>query len=88
MDETAKYPALVVGPPYGGVKEQGPGVYANQLAQRDIAHSRAFSETAFAAAAEPKELFIVDGARHIDLYDDVTKIPFDKMENFFKENLK
>ncbi len=54
----------------------------------DIAHSRAFSETAFAAAAEPKELFIVDGARHIDLYDDVTKIPFDKLESFFKENLK
>jgi len=54
----------------------------------DIAHSRAFSETAFAAAAKPKELFIVDGARHIDLYDDVTKIPFDKLESFFKENLK
>ena len=34
MDETVKYPALVIGPPYGGVKEQGPGVYANQLAQR------------------------------------------------------
>ena len=27
-------PALVVGPPYGGVKEQGPGVYANELAKR------------------------------------------------------
>lgn len=34
LDKTASYPALVVGPPYGGVKEQGPGVYANQLAQR------------------------------------------------------
>ena len=34
MDETEKYPALVIGPPYGGCKEQGPGVYANQLAQR------------------------------------------------------
>lgn len=34
MDDTAKHPALVIGPPYGGVKEQGPGVYANQLAQR------------------------------------------------------
>lgn len=28
------YPALIVGAPYGGVKEQGPGVYANELAQR------------------------------------------------------
>lgn len=53
----------------------------------DIAHSRAFSETAYAAAAEPKELYIVEGARHIDLYDDITKIPFDKLESFFKESL-
>jgi fermentation-respiration switch protein FrsA (DUF1100 family) len=34
MDETKTYPALVIGPPYGGVKEQGPGVYANEMAQR------------------------------------------------------
>lgn len=34
LDESANYPALVIGPPYGGVKEQGPGVYANELAQR------------------------------------------------------
>ncbi|MCM1201267.1 MAG: alpha/beta hydrolase [Bacteroides fragilis] len=34
LDKAGKYPALVVGPPYGGVKEQGPGVYANQLVQR------------------------------------------------------
>lgn len=54
----------------------------------DIAHSKAFSETAYANAAEPKELYVVEGARHIDLYDDVTKIPFDKIESFFNENLK
>lgn len=34
MDAEKEYPALVIGPPYGGVKEQGPGVYANELAQR------------------------------------------------------
>lgn len=34
MDETKKYPALIMGAPYGGVKEQGPCVYANELAQR------------------------------------------------------
>lgn len=34
IDEDKKYPALVVGAPYGGVKEQGPCVYANELAQR------------------------------------------------------
>ena len=33
-DLTKQYPAIIVGPPFGGVKEQGPGVYANQLAQR------------------------------------------------------
>ena len=34
LDETRDYPAIVIGPPYGGVKEQGPGVYANELAKR------------------------------------------------------
>lgn len=54
----------------------------------DISHSRMFSETAYAAASEPKELYLVEGARHIDLYDDVEKIPFDKLEQFFKDSLK
>ncbi|KRN28080.1 alpha beta superfamily hydrolase [Lactobacillus selangorensis] len=34
LDKNTKSPALVIGPPFGGVKEQGPGIYANQLAQR------------------------------------------------------
>lgn len=34
LDKEQKYPALVVGAPYGGVKEQGPSVYANELAKR------------------------------------------------------
>ena len=34
MDKSQQHAALVVGPPFGGVKEQGPGVYANELAQR------------------------------------------------------
>ena len=50
----------------------------------DIAHSRSFSEIAFDNAAEPKELYIVEGAGHVDLYDDTEKIPFDKFESFFK----
>lgn len=41
------------------------------------AHSRAYSEDAYAAAAEPKELYIVPDANHVDLYDQVDKIPFD-----------
>ena len=52
------------------------------------AHSRYFSEDAYKKAAEPKELYVVKGARHIDLYDRVDLIPFDKLEKFFNENLK
>jgi uncharacterized protein len=54
----------------------------------DKAHSLYFSEDAYKMAAEPKELYIVKGARHIDLYDQLDMIPFDKLETFFKENLK
>ncbi len=54
----------------------------------DRAHSKFFSENAHAAAKAPKELYIVEDAEHIDLYDRVDRIPFDKLETFFKENLK
>lgn len=50
------------------------------------AHSRYFSETAYAAAAEPKELMIIPGANHVDLYDRMDKIPFDKLAAFFKQH--
>lgn len=52
------------------------------------AHSRYFSEDAYERAAEPKELYVVPGARHIDLYDRTEMIPFDKLESFFTEYLK
>jgi fermentation-respiration switch protein FrsA (DUF1100 family) len=51
------------------------------------AHSREFSEDAYKLAAEPKELFIVPGAGHVDLYDRVNLIPWDKLASFFNENL-
>ena len=64
------------------------------------AHSRYFSEGAFEAMTgvkpEPgksavvgnKELLIIPGAVHTDLYDDVSGvIPYDRMEVFFKENM-
>lgn len=51
------------------------------------AHSRYYSEDAYASAQEPKELVIVPGADHVDLYDNFEKIPFDKLEAFFKKNL-
>ena len=51
------------------------------------AHSRYFTEDAYEMAGEPKELYIIPGARHIDLYDRTDLIPFDKLTSFFKENL-
>jgi uncharacterized protein len=54
----------------------------------DEAHSIEFSQDAYERAAEPKELYIVPGAGHVDLYDRVDLIPFDKLDSFFKENLK
>lgn len=53
------------------------------------AHSRYFSEDAFKKLkGDNKELLIVEGANHVDLYDNLEKIPFDKLEIFFKNNLK
>jgi uncharacterized protein len=57
------------------------------LVHGEKAHSRYFSETAYAAAAEPKELVIVPGAVHVDLYDQMEKIPFDKLTAFFQQQL-
>lgn len=51
------------------------------------AHSRYFTEDAYKMAAEPKELHIVPGARHIDLYDRTDMIPFDKLTAFFTKAL-
>jgi fermentation-respiration switch protein FrsA (DUF1100 family) len=52
------------------------------------AHSRYFSEDIFKVANEPKELMIIPNAVHVDLYDKVDVIPFDKLEKFFNTNLK
>ena len=53
------------------------------------AHSRYFSEDAFKnLKGDNKELFIVKGANHVDLYDNLEKIPFDKIEQFFTKYLK
>ena len=60
------------------------------LIHGEKAHSRYFSEGAFAKLkGDNKELLIIPGAVHTDLYDDVKGvIPYDKMESFFKKNLK
>lgn len=70
------------------------------LIHGEKAHSRYFSEYAFykmtgvhvegeSKTMGNKELMIIPGAVHTDLYDDVNnRIPYDKMEEFFKQNLK
>lgn len=70
------------------------------LIHGEKAHSRYFSEYAFErmtgkhvegvnAKEGNKELMIIPGATHVDLYDDVAGvIPYDKIERFFKDNLK
>ena len=60
------------------------------LIHGEKAHSRYFSEYAYSLlTGSNKELLIIPGAVHIDLYDDVAGvIPYDKIESFFKANLK
>jgi uncharacterized protein len=69
--------------------------YINEISPRPVfliagedAHSRYFSEDAFKAAAEPKQLMIIPDAVHVDLYDKIEVIPFDKLETFFNKHLK
>jgi uncharacterized protein len=53
----------------------------------DRAHSRTFTEHAYTKASEPKELLIVPGAGHVDLYDRMNLIPWDKLQSFFDKHL-
>jgi fermentation-respiration switch protein FrsA (DUF1100 family) len=69
-------------------------IYIKEISPRPVllihgekAHSRYFSETAYEAAAQPKELMIIPGANHVDLYDKVEVIPFDKLTGFFNQHL-
>lgn len=70
--------------------------YINEISPRptlliagENAHSLYFSQDAYKAAAEPKELMIIPDAVHTDLYDGGSKdyIPFDKLVTFFNDNL-
>jgi len=59
------------------------------LVHGEKAHSRYFSEGAFELLrGDNKELMIIPGASHVDLYDNFDAIPFDKLEQFFGDNLK
>lgn len=59
------------------------------LIHGEKAHSKYFSEDTFKKLkGNNKELMIIPGASHTDLYDNLDKIPFDKIEQFYRENLK
>ena len=71
MDSSKKYPALVVGTPYGGVKEQGAGLYAQTMAERgfvSIAFDESYNGT---SAGEPRrtsspDIFAEDFSAGVD----------------------
>ncbi len=69
--------------------------YANEirsavlLVHGEKAHSRYFSEGAYEKlTGDNKELLIIPGANHVDLYDNLDAIPFEKLKTFFQENMK
>lgn len=72
-----KLPAIVVGHPRPMLFITG-----------ETAHSKEFSEDGYKRAAEPKELYYVKDAGHVDLYDRVDYIPFAKLISFFDKALK
>lgn len=68
--------------------------YIKEISPRPIlliagekAHSRYFSEDAYKAAAQPKELLIIRNANHVDLYDRNDIIPYGVIAGFFERNL-
>ncbi len=54
----------------------------------DKAHSKYFSDEVYAKLKDPKREIVVPGATHTDLYDQMDKIPFGDLVDFFKKNLK
>ena len=59
------------------------------LVHGEKAHSRYFSEGAYEKlTGDNKELMIIPGANHVDLYDNLSAIPFEKLGSFFEEYLK
>lgn len=71
--------------PFAQIKEISPRPVL--FVTGENAHSRYFSEDAYKQANEPRELYIVPGANHVDLYDRTDKIPFEKLADFFTKYL-
>lgn len=59
------------------------------LIHGEKAHSRYFSEEVFVRLkGDNKQLMIIPGANHTDLYDNPAKIPYNEIATFFNNNLK
>ena len=59
FDESREYPGVVIGPPYSGVKEQGPGIYAQNMALRGfvaLAFDPSFTGSAAASPVTHRRL--------------------------------
>jgi len=73
MDKSKKYPAIVVGTPYGGVKEQGAGIYAQTMAERGFV-ALAFDESFNGeSSGEPRhisspDIFVEDFSAGVDFF--------------------
>ena len=74
--------------PFAQIKTISPRPLLFIVGERAV--SAYFSEDAYSKAAEPKELFVVPGASHVDLYDrpEYMKITLPKLDAFYKEYLK
>lgn len=59
----------------------------SRTATGDTAHSKYFSDAVYEAADGPKEEIVVPGATHTDLYDQMDKIPFERLVVFFNKYL-
>lgn len=71
IDKSKKYATLVIGTPYGGVKEQGAGIYAQNMAERGLV-AMAFDESYNGeSSGEPKhvsspDIFVEDFSAGVD----------------------
>jgi uncharacterized protein len=89
IDKSKKYAAILVGTPYGGVKEQGAGTCAQTMAERGLV-AIAFDESFNGeSSGEPRhvaspDIFVEDFSAGVDF---LGTRPFDKLESFFTEHL-
>ena len=79
---------------FGDVTSSFPTDHLDWISPRPVlfvagenAHSRYFSQDAYDLASEPKQLHVVPGAGHVDLYDRVDLIPWDELQTFFSRHL-